>query len=119
MKSKTTVSARLTDNEISILNSICNSKKISKSEGIAYIIRSFATMQNQSILNNISSEIERTKNELNQQLFLIKSMLSNVAIDTKTSKYLTLYHFANSANKEVAKEYLNAAENRAISEVKK
>ncbi|MFA7083911.1 MAG: hypothetical protein WC141_05185 [Arcobacteraceae bacterium] len=118
MSKKITVSSRLNETEIAIINSVATTRKISKSEAISYIIRAYSTSQNQSVFLSISDEINETKNELNQSLFLVRSMLNNVQIETKITKFLTLYDFAERTNKETAKSYLEAAEKRAISEIK-
>jgi hypothetical protein len=118
MKQKTAISSRLSETEIAVVNSVATSKKISKSEAISYIIRAYSSTQNQSVLSSISDEIVQVKNEINQSLFLIRSLLSRVEKDTKTAKYLSLYDFAERAGKETAKNYLEAAEKRALSEVK-
>jgi hypothetical protein len=118
MQKKTTVSARLSEHEIAIINSVSSSKKISKSEAISYIIRSYSETQNQSILSSFSNEIQDIKSDLNQSLFIIRSLNSRIEKEVKTTKYLTLYNFADRTNKELAKSYLDAAEKRSISEIR-
>ncbi|MGE0052100.1 MAG: hypothetical protein AB7S49_11320 [Arcobacter sp.] len=118
MNKKTTVSARLSEAEKSIINSVSSIRKISKSEAISYIIRSYADTQNQSILSSFSNEIQELKSDLNQSLFIIRSLSSRIEKEVKTTKYLTLYNFADRANKELAKSYLEAAEKRSIMEIK-
>ncbi|WP_044417593.1 hypothetical protein [Halarcobacter anaerophilus] len=118
MNKKTTVSARLSETEIAIINSVSSSRKISKSEAISYIIRSYSDIQNQSILSSFSNEIQDLKSELSQSLFIIRSLSSRIEKDVKTTKYLSLYNFAERTNKELAKSYLDAAEKRSLSEIK-
>jgi hypothetical protein len=118
MKQKIVISSRLSESEIAAVNSVAATRKISKSEAISYIIRSYSSTQNQSVLSSISDEILNAKNEINQSLFLIRSLLSRVEKDEKINKYLTLYDFAERAGKETAKSYLEAAEKRALSEIK-
>ena len=112
----TTISVRLSDEDLATVCTVANTKKINKSKALKHIIHAYATTQNNTPFELIQNQVLELRKLIEANNYRMTKNINKAIVSANISKYISLYNFADRSDPEIAKNYLSAAEKRAREE---